>query len=313
MFKLTVFLVLVVYSCSEGMVNKSTYDNLRKTATYKLKDWNTNPFRKISKEQFYQEYASKDIPHIPEIKYGKPVSSIKNDLPEYYDARDMYKECVPVIKSQGQCGSSPAFAGAQALAFRFCIVTGNYVELSPQDQIACKHHRCKLGDLVSSWKYYEEEGLVSEKCFPFVSGNKTEFPECPNTNQTCVVDKEGKQEKFVKYKAKEGSSKEFNSVDAIKNEIMEFGPIQAGMFLFESLLHYDSGIYKADTGTPIGWHAITLLGWGVEDGVEYWIGQNSWGKDWGENGYIRISLHSAAIDKYGYAGLPDTDALEYPF
>lgn len=313
MFKLTLFLVLIVYICSDGMVNKSTYDNLRRTATYKIKDWNTNPFRKISKEQFYQEYASKDIPHIPKVKYGQTVSSSKNDLPEYYDARDVYQSCVPVIKAQGQCGASPAFSGAGALAFRFCMVTGEYVELSPQDQIACKHPNCKLGDLVSSWEYYEEEGLVSEKCFPFVSGNKTEFPECPNTNQKCVVDKEGKQEKFVKYKAKKGSSMAFESVDDIKIEIMTHGPIQAGIFLYESLLHYESGIYKADSGTLLGWHALTLLGWGVEDGVEYWIGQNSWGKNWGEEGYIRMSLHSAGIDKYGYAGYPDVDLLEYPF
>ena len=309
MFKQVLLLLLITYTLSEGMVNKSTYDNLKKTATYKVRDWKTNPFRKISKEQFYAKYASKNIPQF-KPKFGQKVSTIKrNDIPDYYDARDQFPKCVPVIKNQGECGSSPAFAGAGALAFRFCMATGEYVELSTQDQVACKFGHCRLGDLKQSWNYYEEEGLVSEKCFPFVSGNMTEFPDCLNTNKTCAV--EG--EKFIKYKAIADSSTAFETADVIKKEILENGPIQAGMLLFESLLHYESGIYVARSGVPIAWHALTLLGWGEEDGVQYWIGQNSWGEEWGEKGYIRIDVVSAAIDQYGYAGLPDVEALKYPF
>ena len=63
----------------------------------------------------------------------------------------------------------------------------------------------------------------------------------------------------------------------------------------------------------IGWHALTLVGWGEEDGVQYFIGLNSWGKNWGENGYVRIDVSSAAVSHYGFAGLPDVDALRYPF
>ena len=87
MFKQVLLFLLITYALSEGMVNKSTYDNLKKTATYKVRDWKTNPFRKITKEQFYAKYASKNIPQ-SKPKFGQKVSTIKrSDIPDYYDAR----------------------------------------------------------------------------------------------------------------------------------------------------------------------------------------------------------------------------------
>ena len=64
MLKQTLILLLIAYVCSEGMVNRATYEMLKKTASYKVKDWNRNPFRKISKEVFYTKFASAEIPSI---------------------------------------------------------------------------------------------------------------------------------------------------------------------------------------------------------------------------------------------------------
>jgi len=35
-------------------------------------------------------------------------------------------------------------------------------------------------------------------------------------------------------------------------------------------------------------HYITCVGWGTQNGIDFWIIKNSWGEDWGEDGYFRI-------------------------
>merc|ERR550539_1925546 len=51
--------------------------------------------------------------------------------------------------------------------------------------------------------------------------------------------------------------------------------------------NYASGIYDGCTETQIN-HGVVLVGYGTEDGVDYWIVKNSWGENWGDNGYIKI-------------------------
>ena len=72
---------------------------------------------------------------------------------------------------------------------------------------------------------------------------------------------------------------------------------------------YKSGIYQHVEGKALGGHAVKLVGWGVEDGVEYWKIANSWNETWGEDGYFRIiaGKNECEIEEHGVTAMPDIE------
>lgn len=65
------------------------------------------------------------------------------------------------------------------------------------------------------------------------------------------------------------------------------GPISIGLNA-DMLQSYSSGIFDDDSCSISLDHGVLVVGYGTEDGTDYWIVKNSWGSDWGEEGYFRI-------------------------
>merc|ERR1719199_1727483 len=99
-------------------------------------------------------------------------------------------------------------------------------------------------------------------------------------------------------------------------ELMEKGPIAVGIDVQNDFMYYMDGVYSGAHMQPIeasdGWqemqHAVLLVGWGEENGEKYWIIQNSWGPDWGEDGFFRIA---AEENESGIESIPEAaDVVE---
>jgi cathepsin F len=70
--------------------------------------------------------------------------------------------------------------------------------------------------------------------------------------------------------------------------LVSTGPLSVLMNA-ETLSYYKSGIYSPQFCDPESLdHAVLLVGYGSENGVDYWRVKNSWGSSWGEEGYFRI-------------------------
>lgn len=112
-----------------------------------------------------------------------------------------------------------------------------------------------------------------------------------------------------------------SEIESIKYEIFKYGPVVAGMRIYSSFINkYDgttiyNGPNKDDKDDkPLGGHAIRILGWGKENGVDYWLCANSWGIDWGLGGYfkIKMGIQECQLEDNIYGMIPDIPNISIP-
>jgi len=68
------------------------------------------------------------------------------------------------------------------------------------------------------------------------------------------------------------------------------------------------GVYEKTLNSNfVKWQYVKLIGWGVENGVDYWLMVNSWGYEWGQNGLFKIKrgTNECLVDQYATAGDPE--------
>lgn len=87
----------------------------------------------------------------------------------------------------------------------------------------------------------------------------------------------------------------------IKEWINSKGPVIACFIVYDDFYSYTSGIYRHVTGERHDGHCVTIVGYNDDEG--YWICKNSWGLDWGEEGFFRIAYGECAIDSWGNYGV----------
>jgi len=225
------------------------------------------------------------------------------DPPAAFDSRTQWKGLIHPIRDQQRCGSCWAFSASEVLSDRVAITTKKASPvLSPEDMVSCDKTDmgCQGGALPNAWKYLTSSGIVTDKCMPYSAGSGT-APACP----TKCADSES----FTRTKAKTAYA--INGVDNMMKEIMTNGPIQVAFKVYKSFMSYKTGVYSKHFWEllPEGGHAVKIVGWGTDNGTDYWIVANSWNTTWGEEGFFRIKkgTNQCGMETMGppYAGMPD--------
>lgn len=226
---------------------------------------------------------STNINHLP----GRALQNT-TELPENFDWRT--KGVVSPVRNQATCGSCWSFSTITVLEARYALKYGKLQNLSEQHLINCVTtcNGCFGGTVGSALKFlvHYSNGVVSESSLPYAT---TQF-NCNVNYMTAVVE--------VTDWATAGTQDE----ERIKKMLFKYGPLSVALNA-KYLQYYRGGIIDVSSKNcnPFNLnHAVNLVGWGVEDGKEFWIVRNTWGPYWGENGYFRIARGkgTCGINKY---------------
>ena len=197
---------------------------------------------------------------------------------------------------------------------------------------------CHGDTLISAWKYLYTIGTNVTTCLSYKNNkdnfdiidysNDSELPLCTNLtgsegdmcgNYVSELEtgaEDGKPARFFRalcYYTILGVAPSGNDL-FIMTEIFNNGPVTSGIEVFSNFYTFDpkTEIYsQGNNDIRVGGHAIRIVGWGEEKGIKFWWIANSWGSNWGINGYFRMlrGQNDCKIEENVVCGLPD---LFYP-
>jgi len=107
-----------------------------------------------------------------------------------------------------------------------------------------------------------------------------------------------------------GVSKDGGSEYNIRHNIYSWGPVSTTFKIYTDFYTFDvkNEIYEWNgKGPQVGGHAVEIVGWGNNGEKDYWIIKNSWGKEWGRNGYFYMirGINNCEIEENVITGVPD--------
>ncbi|KAK2715041.1 procathepsin L-like [Artemia franciscana] len=200
------------------------------------------------------------------------------EVPESVDWRE--KGAITPVKDQGQCGSCWAFSSTGALEGQTFRKTGKLISLSEQNLIDCSgkygNEGCNGGLMDQAFQYIKDnKGIDTENTYPY----EAEDDVCRyNPRNRGAVDRG-----FVDIPSGEE--------DKLKAAVATVGPVSVAIDAsHESFQFYSKGVYyEPSCDSDDLDHGVLVVGYGSDNGKDYWLVKNSWSEHWGDEGYIKIA------------------------
>ncbi|MFP4547302.1 MAG: C1 family peptidase [Fidelibacterota bacterium] len=248
-----------------------------------------NPISKLSKAEFRQLLGTynDDIPIDGEAKLIE--LPMQDTIPANFDWRDNDGNWVTPVKSQGACGSCWDFSAVGQIEAWWKIhydYPDSNIDLSEQYILSCGSEAgsCDGGWPYAALEFVKNNPLPHEKYMPYETDDSV----------PCSNIAEGWESSAVTIPGWGYITLEEAQVINIKNALLHH-PVSASYDVYEDFAYYNGGVYEHSWGEYEGGHAILIVGW--EDDTQSWICKNSWGRNWGEQGYFRIKWGNCRIGR----------------
>jgi len=221
-------------------------------------------------------------------------ASRPENFKESVDWRDHESRPITEVKNQGMCGSCWAHAAVEQIESYSILKYWPenrtvFTSLSVQEVTSCMPNPnkcggsggCKGSITPMAYRWIQSFGLTSEEAFPYTSGRTGQDGQCNlldiTTNKPRLTWTRGYE------------TLPANDYWAHIKHLNDVGPLDVGVDATGMML-YESGVMKVDDCNY--WeinHAVQLVGYGTDEKEgDYWLVRNSWGKGWGEGGYIKL-------------------------
>jgi len=237
------------------------------TATYgvtKFMDMTPTEFKNTVLMRTHRYSQPNTIP-VPVISVGAPAS---------FDWRN--QNAVTPVYNQGQCGSCWAFSTTENIESQWFLAGHTLTSLSPQQIVDCdtSDDGCGGGDPPTAYQYViGAGGMETMSQYPYTAENgQCQF------NQQYVVATISSWTYVT----------QSNDETAMLNYLYAKGPLSVCVDA-ESWQYYTGGIITTNDGCGDSLdHCVLITGYGTQSGTNFWWVRNSWGTDWGENGYLQV-------------------------
>ena len=235
----------------------------------------------------YNEYSD-FINKITNIKNNICINGKEEsgNILEYVDWRE--NNAVTDVKDQGQCGSCWAFSTTGSLEGVYAIKNKNIKSFSEQQLVDCSltygNMGCNGGIMQNAYTYIHDKGITTEEEYPYTGVKESCRKYIPVTYISSCINVIPNELQLT--------------YAVMKNPVSVSIEADSRSFQF-----YKSGVYdNVDCGTNLD-HGVLVVGYGSENGKDYWLVKNSWGVNWGEAGYIKILRDSVKESTKGMCGI----------
>lgn len=238
-----------------------------------------NHLSDLTWDEVKQIYLSGLIAPKDEVENGLPVQWVTADeakgAPAALDWRQY--DMVSPVKNQGHCGSCYTFSTTGAIESQYLRKYRTLKLFSEQQLVDCSqvfgNNGCGGGWQTNCYRYINKYGLESEQDYPYVAYQE----ECAQNRELSKLNVTG----MVRSK--------YGDEVALVALVSRYGPAAIAVDADQGFAYYHSGVYISESCSPqYLTHAVLIVGYGSDNGQDYWTIKNSWGADWGDKGYIKL-------------------------